>query len=74
MIAETASTEVGGDKRAWIRQGFLTDLPTRFSKVQAVVWFNENKETDWRVNSSASSLEAYKEVVANSYYQGRLPP
>lgn len=74
MIAETASTEVGGDKRAWIRQGFLTDLPTRFPKVQAVVWFNEDKETDWRVNSSASSLEAYKEVVANSYYQGRLPP
>src|SRR5436305_951631 len=54
MIAETASTELGGDKAAWITQGLLTDLPARFPAVRAVIWFDENKETDWRVNSSAS--------------------
>jgi beta-mannanase len=64
MITETASAEAGGDKAAWIRQGLLEDLPVKFPRVRAVIWFNENKETDWRVNSSMQSLAAYREVVA----------
>ncbi|MGI8857439.1 MAG: glycoside hydrolase family 26 protein [Thermomicrobiales bacterium] len=72
MIAETASTEVGGNKAAWITQGLLTDLPSRFPRVRAVVWFNENKETDWRVNSSAAALAAYTAVAKSAKYQGRL--
>jgi len=63
MITETASAEAGGDKAAWIRQGLLDDLPSKFPRVRAVIWFNENKETDWRVNSSTQSLAAYREVV-----------
>lgn len=59
MIAETASTEIGGNKAAWITQGLLTDLSTRFPRVRMVIWFDENKETDWRVDSSGTSLAAY---------------
>jgi beta-mannanase len=73
MIGETASAEQGGDKATWIRQGLLNDVPNRFPRVKAVIWFNANKETDWRVNSSPGSLAAYKEVAASPYYQGRLP-
>ncbi len=73
MIAETASAELGGDKAAWIREGLLNELPARFPRVRAVIWFNEYKETDWRVNSSEASLTAYREVAASSSYQGRLP-
>jgi beta-mannanase len=73
MIAETASAEAGGDKAAWIRQGLLSDLPTRFPRVRAVIWFDLNKETDWRVNSSPTALAAYKEVATSPTYQGRLP-
>jgi beta-mannanase len=73
MIAETASTETGGDKAAWIRQGFLVDLAPHLPRIQSVVWFNENKETDWRVNSSTAALAAFKEVVAAPLYQGTLP-
>ena len=65
MITETASTELGGDKAAWIRQGLLNDIPSKFPRVHAVIWFNENKETDWRVNSSPQSLAAYREVAAS---------
>lgn len=65
MITETASTELGGDKAAWIRQGLLDDIPSKFPRVHAVIWFNENKETDWRVNSSPQSLAAYREVAAS---------
>ncbi len=73
MIAETASTELGGDKAAWIRQGFLDDVPFTFPRVRAIIRFDENKGTDWRVNSSLASLAAYSEVAASSSYQGRLP-
>ncbi len=72
IITETASTETGGDKAAWITQGFLTDIPVSFPRVRAVVWFDENKEQDWRVNSSAASLAAYQQVAASPLYQGQL--
>jgi hypothetical protein len=73
MISEVASAEVGGNKATWISRGFLTDLPKRLPRVRAVIWFDENKETDWRVNSSRASLDAYRRVAASAQYQGRLP-
>jgi hypothetical protein len=73
MVGETGSAESGGDKAAWIRRTFLADIPSRYPRVRAVIWFHENKETDWRVNSSEGSLEAYREVAASPLYRGRLP-
>lgn len=73
MIAETASTELGGDKAAWITQGLLSDLPSRLPAVRAVIWFDENKETDWRVNSSAAALAAFRQAAAAVRYHGSLP-
>ena len=70
MIAETASTEVGGDKAAWITQGLLSDVPTRLPRVRALVWFQRDKETDWRVNSSPAALEAFRSVADNPLYAG----
>jgi beta-mannanase len=72
MISETASTELGGDKAAWIKQGLLNDVPQRFPRVRAINWFDENKETDWRVDSSAAALAAYTAVAKSAIYQGRL--
>lgn len=72
MIAETASTEIGGDKATWISQAFLEQLPARFPKVRAVIWFHENKETDWRVSSSPAALAAFREAAGSAYLQGRL--
>jgi beta-mannanase len=73
MIAEVGSAEAGGNKAAWIRQSFLQEIPSKFPKVRAVVWFDVNKETDWRVNSSSAALAAFKGVAASPRYQGRLP-
>jgi Glycosyl hydrolase family 26 len=63
MICEVACAERGGDKAAWIRD-MGAKLNGRFSKVQALVWFQADKETDWRVNSTARSLSAFRSVVA----------
>lgn len=70
MVGETASSEQGGDKAQWIRQGLLEDLPVKFPNVRALVWFDRVKETDWRVNSSAASLAAWRAVVDSDLYYG----
>jgi mannan endo-1,4-beta-mannosidase len=70
IISEVASSEAGGDKAAWIREGFLSTIPQRFPRVAAVVWFDRDQEEDWRIDSSAASLQAYREVVASSLYGG----
>ncbi len=72
MIAETASSERGGSKAAWITHGFLHALPTRLPRVQVVVWFDKPKEADWSVTSSSSSLQAYRTVVANASNEGHI--
>jgi hypothetical protein len=73
ILSETASTESGGDKAEWIRVGFMSTIPERFPRVTAVVWFNKNQETDWRIDSSQASLDAYRAVVDCWIYGGAGP-
>ena len=62
MVAETASTELGGDKAAWIRDFFAA--LRRHPEVTGFVWFNQKKETDWRIESSAAARSAFAEGIA----------
>ncbi len=66
MIAETGSAESGGNKAAWITAAFTREIPKRTPRVAIVVWFDANKETDWRVESSASALNAYRAVATSA--------
>ena len=59
-IAEVASTDVGGDKAAWIRDMFAT---TAFPRMEAIVWFDEDKEADWRVTSAPEVVAAFQESL-----------
>jgi len=72
MVAEMSSAEVGGSKSGWITTGLSSTILSSYPRIKAVVWFNENKETDWRVNSSASALSAYQQVAKSAPYQGKL--
>jgi beta-mannanase len=60
FIAEVASAEKGGDKAAWIIDAFNRIRSGSYPLIDAIIWFNENKETDWRTNSTSSALAAYK--------------
>ena len=60
----------GGNKAEWIRTWFLNTIPEQFPRVSAVIWFDYDKEEDWRVNSSPESLQAYKEVAESPLYGG----
>jgi hypothetical protein len=67
MAAETASCEQGGDKGAWIRQT-RGDIKASFPNLKAFVWFDENRDCDWRAESSAGALAAFREMAADPYF------
>jgi hypothetical protein len=45
-------------------------IPARFPAVAGLVWFQRNKETDLRVNSSAGALGAFQALAANPDWRG----
>ncbi len=68
MIAETASTEQGGNKAAWITTAFTSQLTNNLPRIHAFVWFDLNKETDWRIESSAASQSAFASAMQSGTY------
>lgn len=72
IIGEYASTEDGGDKAAWITDTYQK-IQAEYPQIRAVIWFNTNKETDWRINSSPESLAAFKQAVADDYWLDKWP-
>ncbi len=60
IIAETASTEVGGIKPDWITSAF--EYLEKTNIITDVIWFDIIKETDWRVDSSEECLSTFKRI------------
>jgi beta-mannanase len=69
MIGETSSAEAGGSKASWISD-FFSQLAGR-PGLKAFVWFDQDKETDWRIESSTSATQAFAAGVADARY-GRV--
>jgi len=70
MIGETASSENGGSKAAWISDLLEAQLPAQFPMVKALVWFEHGnpEDTSWAIATSAQSLAAFKEGIGNPVY------
>ncbi|HCI82127.1 MAG TPA: beta-mannanase [Ktedonobacter sp.] len=69
MIAETASTEDGGSKAAWITDALKVQLPTNFPKIKAFLWYNANDDNiGLVVETSASAQAAFASGIASAYY------
>jgi beta-mannanase len=71
MVAETATTNTGGDAAAWIRDVLLTQLPQKYTHVKAFVWFNSNDNNPslgYTIESSAGQKAAFKQGITSSYY------
>ncbi|MFF0944907.1 glycoside hydrolase family 26 protein [Kocuria sp. CPCC 205300] len=62
VVAETASAEAGGSKAEW--NAHLVYYLATQPDVTGLVWFHHDKETDWRINSSASSTSALANELA----------
>lgn len=61
MIFSMASAQ-GTGKAAWITDALTTQM-ARHPAIVGWIWFNANKEKDWRVNSDPASLEAFKAAL-----------
>jgi beta-mannanase len=67
MVSETASAEAGGSKANWITNAYGSEV-ANMPKIKAIIWFNLNKETDWRITSSTTTKNAYRTAVAQPKY------
>lgn len=76
IAAETASNSEGGDKAAWIRDGY-PEVYAKFPQIVAIAYLDvdlrDAGHPDWRLKSPPEALQAYAEVVAQSGFQGQIP-
>jgi beta-mannanase len=64
FVAEFGSSELGGDKAKWTRDAFAS-LPSTFPRFFALMVFSMNDANgDWRINTTDSSLQAWKECIS----------
>jgi beta-mannanase len=66
-LAEVGCTEQGGDKAAWLDQMFRSIRAD--PRINALVWFNADKETDWRINSSPATLAAFQRGMSSTLFR-----
>ena len=67
LIGEMASAEAGGDKGKWI-DDIVPTLRANFPLIKGVVWFDINKEADWRISSSSASEASFIRMANNRYF------
>jgi Glycosyl hydrolase family 26 len=76
IAAENACNPKGGDKAAWIRNGYRAvyeELPRIVGIVYLDVDLRFIGHPDWRLSSPAGALAAYREIAGLAQFQGRLP-
>ncbi|HEV2787058.1 MAG TPA: glycosyl hydrolase, partial [Solirubrobacteraceae bacterium] len=56
-FAEVATSDDGGDKAAWVRDMFTQ--AQSMDRLEALVWFNEHKERDWRAAPTPEIAAAF---------------
>lgn len=67
MIGEMASAEQGGNKATWI-DGIIPALKSKYPLFKALVWFDINKENDWRISSSTAAQAAFSRLATDPYF------
>jgi hypothetical protein len=70
MIGEISCDAKNGDKAQWVSDTYK-NIKENYSSIKGIVWFNVNKEKDWRVDSSEAVFEAFRNAIADKYYIGR---
>lgn len=65
MLGETSTQDV--EKANWIN-AIVPALKGQFTMLKALVWFNVDKEQDWRYDSSAGSLSAFVSMAKDPYF------
>ncbi len=77
IVGETGSSPNGGNKAAWIAQGYPA-VYSKFPKITAIVYFdvdarnNVDNQQDWRLTSQAA-LDAYAALLTEPRFEGSIP-
>jgi hypothetical protein len=75
IIAESGSSPLGGDKAAWIRNGYRK-VYRKLPQVSAIVYLNADLRDvghpDWSIASPTAALEAYAKVASLPQFSGGL--
>jgi len=68
-IGGISSAESGGSKATWVTD-MATQLKNGYPSIVSIFWFNVDKtnigETDWRIDSSATSLTAVQQMYLDN--------
>jgi hypothetical protein len=76
FVAETGSGAVGGDKAAWIRDGYR-EVYDRLPDISAIVYLHadllDEGHRDWRLTNPPEAMEAYAEIAGLDRFTGRSP-
>jgi beta-mannanase len=67
IIGEMSSAQAGGDKGKWIDE-IIPTLRANYPLIKCVVWFDINKEADWRISSSPASEAAFVRMAKDAYF------
>jgi hypothetical protein len=76
VAIETASSPEGGDKAAWITEGYpavYAALPAIVAIVYLDVDLRSMGHPDWRLASPPEALDAYAAIAARPEFRGKLP-
>ena len=71
VITEVGSAEQGGSKAAWIRELFELAADR---DVRGLIWFEHDKETDWRMQSTPAAAAAFRDGVTLHGRVSSQPP
>ncbi|MFV2063627.1 MAG: glycoside hydrolase family 26 protein [Chloroflexota bacterium] len=75
IVAETASNSIGGDKVAWIRDGYR-EVYRKLPQISSIVYLSADLRDvghpDWRITSPAKALKAYAEIMALGKFDTRM--
>ena len=68
MVGEYGAQERDpGEKAQWLTEARQT-LKTKFTGIKAVVYFDANKDYDWRVTSSPATLAAFRDMANDPWF------
>ena len=67
IIGEMSSAEAGGDKAKWIDE-IIPTLRTSYPLIKCVIWFDINKEADWRISSSRGSEASFIRMAKDPFF------
>ncbi|MCA2211800.1 cellulose binding domain-containing protein [Jidongwangia harbinensis] len=70
MIAETASSEDGGNKAQWISDTSASLQSGRYPDLKSVLYFDQDKEERWSGTSSSTAQAAFRTWVNQPFMRG----